>query len=163
MRNSNQAVPSEYAVKTYVDTKTAAVGATLNKIFGAASIAGNSTQALPAQPYRVSLVTGSGDLTWTLSGAPSGLSVTGSGYTATISSSGAITAGSYAMTLTAASGTVTLTQAISLVTDGGADSRSALAAGHRTPARDGRLNPGHRQCPGWRDWRAPRAPVFRCR
>jgi len=98
-----------------------------DKIFGAASIAANSTQGLPAQPYRVSLTTGSGDLTWTLSGAPTGLSVTGSGYTATISS-GAITAGSYAMTLTVTSGSVTLTQAISLVTNVGVPYFSSAVA-----------------------------------
>jgi hypothetical protein len=113
--NSNLAIPTEAAVKGYVDTKTDSVGASLNKILGASTIFVNPTQTVPTQPYRVSLVSGSGNLSWSLTGAPAGVSVTANGYTATLSSSSSVTAGTYAMTLTVSSGNVTVSLPISLV------------------------------------------------
>lgn len=107
--NSNQAVPTEYAVKTYVDGRTPdqtnVAGAYLktngsNTFWGSAiTISGDTTLSLTTGgTWQTKTYTASNDInlsgsyTWSLAGAPSQLSINSSGV---LSASGTVPNGTY--------------------------------------------------------------------
>jgi hypothetical protein len=113
--NSNQAIPTEYAVKQYVDTKVDNVASGLNVILGDDySFTIPSNQAFANVSYRAVFVAGGFGLTWSLTGTPpSGMTINQSG----VLSNGtvAVTAGTYNFNIVVTSGNVTATRAITII------------------------------------------------
>jgi hypothetical protein len=113
--NSNQAIPTEFAVKTYVDTKVGNVSGSLNSVLGDTySFLLASNQAFTNTTYRASFVSGGLGFVWSLTGTPpSNMTISQSGV---LSTTGAvIAAGSYSFNIQVVSGSVTATRAITIV------------------------------------------------
>ena len=113
--NSNTAVPTEYAVKTYVDSSTANIN--LNSIVGPSTI-NSQTGAAFTQAYSIFSNVLVAPFTWSLTGTvPTGVSINAS--TGVLSGTAAVAAGTYSFTIRAtdAIGTA-ITKAVTLNENG---------------------------------------------
>ena len=112
---SNTAIPTEYAVKTYVDTNLGSVSGSLNSVLGDVySFLLPSNQAFTNTSYRAAFVTGGLGFVWSLTGTPpSGMTISQSGV---LSNGGvAITPGTYNFNIVVTSGTTVATRPITII------------------------------------------------
>jgi hypothetical protein len=131
---SNTAIPTEYAVKTYVDTNLGSVSGSLNSVLGDVyDFTLPSNQAFTNTSYRASFVTGGLGFVWSLTGTPpTSMTINQSGV---LSNGGvAITPGSYNFNIVVTSGTTIATRPITIVSSAQIPTfSSAVFPGSLTP------------------------------
>lgn len=101
--NSNLAVPTEYAVKSYVDSR-------FDIIIGPSTLTGNTSAPPPSTQYRALFRGGTGRIDWAVIGAPP-CSIDSNGVLTFLQ---ALSAGTYNFTVRAVSGSLTVNQSVSL-------------------------------------------------
>jgi hypothetical protein len=132
--NSNTAIPTEYAVKTYVDTNLGNVSGSLNSVRGDSyTFTLPSNQTFTNATYRASFVSGGSSFVWALTGTPpSGMTINQSGVLS--NGTAVITPGTYNFNITVTSGDVTATRPITIISSASIPSFSTqLFPGSLTP------------------------------
>jgi hypothetical protein len=105
--NSNVAVPTEQAVKTYVDTYAVILGDT-------SAVTISTTTTYSDRQFRAVFNSGAGTVVWSIVGtAPSGMTISSSGLLS--NGNGTVPAGTYNFSIRAASGNLSVSKTISII------------------------------------------------